>query len=406
MPETTYYWQVVAVTPGGKSVGPVWSFTTRSCAPPTAAANPSPPNLATAVPQTIDLIWNVEPNLITFDEVANGTIVDNLMIGDVTFSYEDGFALIQDDNFASEYLDLPALVSPDTGGTLTLEFGIPVFNVGYGFAFGTNEPVDVGSQMQLWDSDNNLLGEFESSATDHGFGLVEGMVQGESETPIHRATLTFPHPNADVFAVDNVEYGGTEDFTGCVADSSHLLLSSSAAKSSKSNRVDDSFSSLWMKSIPEAALRFADARANRSNDSIEQGSVAGGAGCTASYDVVLGTTNPPEEIVCVGVTQPICDPGLLEGNTTYYWQVVTHAPGQATLGEVWSFTTPCDMLGSSPENCTHDARQTRSPESGISLGWRVVDLQFECSTAGLSFDDFEVHVEEGTAPPILGVSFR
>ena len=68
-------------------------------------------------------------------------------------------------------------------------------------------------------------------------------------------------------------------------------------------------------------------------------------GCTTRYDVYLGTDPGDLNLVCDGVTAPMCDPGLLDECATYHWQVcASNAAGEA-CGDVWSFTTVgcCDV---------------------------------------------------------------
>ncbi|MCK5160289.1 MAG: pre-peptidase C-terminal domain-containing protein, partial [Candidatus Aureabacteria bacterium] len=58
-----------------------------------------------------------------------------------------------------------------------------------------------------------------------------------------------------------------------------------------------------------------------------------------SYDVYFGTSDPPE-LVSSGQSGITYDPGILSGNTTYYWQIVaTDDKAVSTSGPVWSFTT-------------------------------------------------------------------
>ena len=43
--------------------------------------------------------------------------------------------------------------------------------------------------------------------------------------------------------------------------------------------------------------------------------------CEPAFDVYIGTTNPPTELVCSGSFAAACDPGLLECDTTYFWRI-------------------------------------------------------------------------------------
>jgi hypothetical protein len=69
---------------------------------------------------------------------------------------------------------------------------------------------------------------------------------------------------------------------------------------------------------------------------------------TETYDVYFGTDNPPVTMVvdneAAGATGTY-DPGTMEFNTTYYWQVVAkNSTDLETPGPVWGFTTACDAF--------------------------------------------------------------
>jgi len=57
-----------------------------------------------------------------------------------------------------------------------------------------------------------------------------------------------------------------------------------------------------------------------------------------SYDINLGTTNPPTP-VAAGLLTASYSPMRLASGTTYYWQVVARNTAGASPGAVWSYTT-------------------------------------------------------------------
>ena len=71
--------------------------------------------------------------------------------------------------------------------------------------------------------------------------------------------------------------------------------------------------------------------------------VVDGDPCLPIYDVYFGTENPPTTKIYSGDPEPVCDPGLLECETTYHWQVCAENPGHEVCGDVWSFTTESDF---------------------------------------------------------------
>ncbi|MDK9698910.1 MAG: hypothetical protein OEM52_01995 [bacterium] len=58
-----------------------------------------------------------------------------------------------------------------------------------------------------------------------------------------------------------------------------------------------------------------------------------------TYDVYLGTTNPPTTAVSMGQAGTTFAAGPLTQSSTYYWYINAHNVNGATPGPVWSFTT-------------------------------------------------------------------
>jgi hypothetical protein len=60
---------------------------------------------------------------------------------------------------------------------------------------------------------------------------------------------------------------------------------------------------------------------------------------TVTFDVYFGTTSPPP-LVAEDLTQSAFDPGTMELETTYYWQIkAKDNHGLSTIGPIWHFTT-------------------------------------------------------------------
>ncbi|HPO16632.1 MAG TPA: S8 family serine peptidase [Candidatus Hydrogenedentes bacterium] len=71
--ETTYYWQVAAENCCGSVPGPVWTFTTIPCTPPSSPTNVSPPNNVQHAPYQPTLVWeDISPSACpnTYDVYA------------------------------------------------------------------------------------------------------------------------------------------------------------------------------------------------------------------------------------------------------------------------------------------------------------------------------------------------
>ncbi len=88
-----------------------------------------------------------------------------------------------------------------------------------------------------------------------------------------------------------------------------------------------------------------------------------------SYDVYLGTTNPPTALVCADTSLSGCNPGTLNDNTTYYWYVVSKNNScSPTQGPVWSFTTIQTVLPGVP-SAPSPAVGALDVSTDISLSW-------------------------------------
>ena len=66
--------------------------------------------------------------------------------------------------------------------------------------------------------------------------------------------------------------------------------------------------------------------------------------CETTYDVYLGTDNPPTTLVASGLTLPTYDPtpvagDILDSCTSYYWQITSKNCCDESAGPVWTFNT-------------------------------------------------------------------
>ena len=102
-----------------------------------------------------------------------------------------------------------------------------------------------------------------------------------------------------------------------------------------------------------------------------------------SYDVNFGATNPPPQVLS-STANPSYAPTNLSAGTTYFWQIVARNSGGPTTGSVWSFTTsalpPATPSAPSPSNGATDI------STSATLTW---------SAAGATSDD----VLFGTSDP-------
>lgn len=58
-----------------------------------------------------------------------------------------------------------------------------------------------------------------------------------------------------------------------------------------------------------------------------------------TWYVFFGTTPDALGLICEDLSEPTCDPGILDYDTTYHWQVIAKNDDGITRGPIWSFTT-------------------------------------------------------------------
>ena len=67
-------------------------------------------------------------------------------------------------------------------------------------------------------------------------------------------------------------------------------------------------------------------------------------GYPLTYDVRMATGPGPLELIASGLEVPVCDPGRLELDMDYSWEVVLHTPTESIAGSPWGFHTVQDIV--------------------------------------------------------------
>ena len=129
------------------------------------------------------------------------------------------------------------------------------------------------------------------------------------------------------------------------------------------------------------------------------------ASCTATYDVYIGTENPPTDLICEDVLETECQAPEFEPGSTVYWQVVTKLEDQSTASPVWSYLVPggvCDLVATVPGSCSIDGMQPHDPNVlAVGTGPTEIDVQFTCETVLIDLVDFTITSDMGEAPQII-----
>jgi hypothetical protein len=144
-----------------------------------------------------------ESTTITFDEVATGTPVNGMVIGDVTFGFSSSDATVTNVGPGFQNFVQAPNIEGTVSGTLTLDFANPSsLLISYGFAMNSSAPSDPGTTVEIFDAGENSLGVFTAPAQDTGATFIEGFVTAVSATPIASAEITFTNPTSSRFAFD------------------------------------------------------------------------------------------------------------------------------------------------------------------------------------------------------------
>lgn len=101
-------------------------------------------------------------------------------------------------------------------------------------------------------------------------------------------------------------------------------------------------------------------------------------GDNLTFDVYLGTTNPPATRVSTRQTGQSYIASALTAPATYYWRVVAIGSGNDTAGPVWSFNTANDAP-TSPANPTPSDGGTGISRN-VALSWNSEDADGDAMT--------------------------
>ncbi|MGB0715216.1 MAG: hypothetical protein ACPGXK_05020 [Phycisphaerae bacterium] len=406
-PDTVYYWQVEANTPGGAERSPVWSFTSRPCSIPVEARLPFPADGSGNIDVNTPLSWNNENKVVTFNEVGGGALLNGLTIANVTFESNAG-AFVLDIDAGSQFLTFPAAIQGEPIEPIALNFQDPVYTVSFAYLFSllANDPTAV--EATFLSPENEVIDVVIGGAMSFGGFGAEGVIDYVSSTPVARVELNFTYEGAEFMALDNIGYN-TVPVVGEICDSetnaatSVSKVSKRQASTASGTRVR---SESWVQLQERITGSLSEPRMPAdASQAASTGGIAGGIACPPSYDVYFGEDNPPKTLLCSGLTNVQCQPPELEPNRTYFWQVMTRAPGQINPGPVWSFSTPCQLVDSSPAPCGIDARQNFDiVQPAVPQGWRFFNLEYACSVEGSQSQNFEITVQEGAPPFVLDVS--
>ena len=149
---------------------------------------------------------------VRFDELPDGTPVNNLNLFGVTFGFTLNGAASTDARFRQvgprnqTYVQCPCLEG-NAAGVLGFDFAAPTSTLSFGIARVTNLNLFPGATIQLFDGGSVLLGTFTIDVVRvPTFNFPEGLFS-YTGVPVGRAVITFNNPSAALrFALDNLTF--------------------------------------------------------------------------------------------------------------------------------------------------------------------------------------------------------
>ncbi len=221
-----------------------------TCQPPLEPSIPGPPDGAVDQPTDVLLTWEggvQEPIVITFDELPLGTPVDGAVIEPVTFGFALGDATITMTGPGETEFIAPPNMEGDSAGTVAIEFSAPVFAVSYAFAMNTSEPAANATTITLFDQDGLALIAVSADAVPGEFFPAEGQNIASTNVGASSATITFDHPAAQRFVLDNLAISPLPMANASTAPARTLLATDGRKRPVGAAQAAQPGSSLWPK---------------------------------------------------------------------------------------------------------------------------------------------------------------
>ncbi len=357
---TTYYWQVEAVdSKGAVTTSAISSFIVAANTPPSPTSNVYTGNVTLTTQQEVDDFGAKNYMEITGSLTINGTSITNIDALS-TLTSVGGYLRIGHNNDVLANLDgLSSLTS--IGGYLWVAYNNVLANldglssltsigeyllVGFNNAlvnldglFGlTSVPTIIVRNNNALTSLNGLsnltsVSEYLSITNNNALASLNGLSSITSLGPtlfINRNAIL-----ADFCSLRTVLIGKTFSNYGVYANAynpSQIQIQSSMTCSSSGNQPPT------VPSLSTPANGTTLTTTNTAALAWTASTDPNGGGVT--YDVFLGTTNPPTTVAQPNVATTLYNASSLSSNTTYYWQVVAKdSRGGVASSTIRSFTT-------------------------------------------------------------------
>lgn len=148
--------------------------------------------------------------LINFNGLIDGTEVNGLSVGGVSFAYSlgNGDVVIDGGPGVTNNINPPNIVSiGDNSGTLTITLPASVDVFGYGYALLSGVPTTNATTIAIFNGAVPLGSLSYNGVPDPAF--TGGFAGIQSTISFNRVQVTFNSTTASAFALDNIRYGNT-----------------------------------------------------------------------------------------------------------------------------------------------------------------------------------------------------
>jgi len=387
---TTYFWQVVARNGNGSVAGPVWSFSTAPAPPadnpPPPAGNPPPPagNPPPATSPPVDVVvyagdvpasavhggWKFASDATS----PNGTKLTTAVDG----QSHTAAPLAS----PADYVDVP--FTADGGVPYTLWLRLSAFNNAKASDSVWVQFFDAsvnGSAVYGADSTSALLVNLASDST--GASNDRWGWANNAYWLTQPATVTFAGGGSHTLRIQVRETGVAFD----------QIVLSPAAYLTAAPGVRTNDTTIVPKPAAPSPVPSAPATPSPSDAAVgvpAAPTLTWSATGATTYDVRVGTSNPPPQAAANVTSASYALSGLTSG-TRYFWQIVARNSSGASTGPVWSFTT----AATAPPVAVPSAPATPSP-SDAAVGVLAAPTLTWSATGATTYD---VRVGTSNPPP-------
>jgi hypothetical protein len=424
---TTYYWSIVATNVGGSSADcGVYSFTTITETPvaPECVAVGSPADASTDIALSTTLTWTA----------GNGGAPDSY---DVYFgTAANALVLVSEGQTSTSYSPVGLL------NNTTYFWSVTATNSA---GSSTNCSVQSFTTIAVANPDTVIM-QNGAVTTCNGFFYDSGSISADYQVDEDYTLTISPSTPGSLLQVDfsafNIEadydflsiYNGNSTaaplintYTG--TNGPGIVVSSATDGSLTFNFTSDvSVTELgWEAAItcidpnaaPSCATSFAPANASTDNSIATTLSWSNGGGLVTGYNVYFGTAADALVLVSSDQAGTTYNPGALELNTTYFWQVVPVNGSNAAVGcSVQSFTTEAIanivMQNNSLTVCnanffdSGDLASNYQSDENYTLtltpatAGNVLEVIFSSFNTEDTYDSLYVYNGNSTAAPLIG----